>query len=81
MEDYEVRDLMRRSLDYGRKYGAAWDLHIEINRLMGRASSKGTWANFGAEIVIAAPDEMNTRFQQEIAKLSRLATESGVKLD
>jgi len=56
-------------------------LNAEINRLMGRASSKGTWANFGAEIVIAAPDEMNTRFQQEIAKLSRLATESGVKLD
>jgi hypothetical protein len=35
MEDYEVRDLMRRSLDYGRKYGAAWDLNVEVQRLTG----------------------------------------------
>lgn len=33
MEDYEVRDLMRRSIDYGKKYGAAWDLNVEIQRL------------------------------------------------
>jgi predicted HTH transcriptional regulator len=33
MEDYEVRDLMRRSIEYGKKYGAAWDLNVEIQRL------------------------------------------------
>ncbi|NPU11975.1 ATP-binding protein [Bradyrhizobium sp. 83002] len=33
MEDYEVRDLMRRGLEYGRKYGAALDLFIEISRI------------------------------------------------
>lgn len=33
MEDYEVRDLMRRGLEYGRKFGAAFDLYIEISRL------------------------------------------------
>jgi hypothetical protein len=34
MEDYEVRDLMRRGIEYGKKYGAAWDLNVEINRLI-----------------------------------------------
>jgi hypothetical protein len=33
MEDYEVRDLMRRSIEYGKKYGAAWELDVEIQRL------------------------------------------------
>jgi Putative DNA-binding domain len=33
MEDYEVRDLMRRGLEYGRKFGAAFDLFVEISRL------------------------------------------------
>lgn len=30
MEDYEVRDLMRRSIEYGKKYSAAWNLNVEI---------------------------------------------------
>jgi hypothetical protein len=30
MEDYEVRDLMRRSIQYGRKFGAAWELDVEV---------------------------------------------------
>jgi len=34
MEDYEVRDLMRRGIEYGKKYGAAWNLHVEVNRLV-----------------------------------------------
>jgi predicted HTH transcriptional regulator len=34
MENYEIRDLMRRSIEYGRKYGTAWDLNLEINRLV-----------------------------------------------
>ncbi|MGV7213461.1 ATP-binding protein [Bradyrhizobium sp. UFLA05-112] len=33
MENYEVRDLMRRGIEYGRKYGAAFDLFVEIARL------------------------------------------------
>jgi hypothetical protein len=34
MEDYEVRDLMRRSIQYGRKFGAAWELNVEVRRLL-----------------------------------------------
>ena len=34
MEDYEVRDLMRRSIQYGRKFGAAWELNVEVKRLL-----------------------------------------------
>jgi hypothetical protein len=33
MEDYEVRDLMRRSIQYGKKYGTAWNLFVELRRL------------------------------------------------
>ncbi|MCK1404904.1 ATP-binding protein [Bradyrhizobium sp. 76] len=40
MEDYEVRDLMRRGIEYGRKYGAAFDLYIEISRLGTAASAR-----------------------------------------
>jgi len=41
MEDYEIRDLMRRSIEYGRKYGAAWDLNLEINRLVAAIGERG----------------------------------------
>jgi predicted HTH transcriptional regulator len=41
MEDYEVRDLMRRSIEFGRKYGVAWDLDIEIQRLMSALNERG----------------------------------------
>ncbi|WP_164936803.1 AlbA family DNA-binding domain-containing protein [Bradyrhizobium vignae] len=41
MEDYEVRDLMRRSIEYGRKYGAAWDPNVEINRLITSINERG----------------------------------------
>jgi hypothetical protein len=40
MEDYEVRDLMRRGIEYGRKYGAAFDLYIEISRLCFAAKAR-----------------------------------------
>lgn len=40
MEDYEVRDLIRRGLEYGRKYGAAFDLYIEISRLCSASSAR-----------------------------------------
>jgi predicted HTH transcriptional regulator len=45
MEDYEVRDLMRRSIEYGRKYGAAWDLNVEINRLVAAINERGQIPN------------------------------------
>lgn len=41
MEDYEVRDLMRRSLEFGKKYGAAWDLNLEIQRLFAAINERG----------------------------------------
>jgi hypothetical protein len=40
MEDYEVRDAMRRSIDYGRKYGTAWDLNMEVKRLISVAGER-----------------------------------------
>ena len=33
MEDYEIRDLMRRSIEHGRKYGVAWNLLVELRRI------------------------------------------------
>jgi hypothetical protein len=43
MEDYEVRDLMRRSIEYGKKYSAAWDLNVEVHRLMSAMHERGTF--------------------------------------
>ncbi|WP_298261181.1 RNA-binding domain-containing protein [Bradyrhizobium sp.] len=40
MEDYEVRDLMRRSLEFGKKYAAAWDLLVEIRRISAAATER-----------------------------------------
>jgi hypothetical protein len=40
MEDYEVRDAMRRSIDYGRQYVTAWDLNVEIKRLISAARER-----------------------------------------
>ena len=33
MEDYEIRDMMRRSIEFGKKFGAAWDLLFEMRRI------------------------------------------------
>lgn len=33
MSDGEIRDAMKRSIDYGRQFGAAWDLGVEVNRI------------------------------------------------
>ncbi|HUD88950.1 MAG TPA: ATP-binding protein [Xanthobacteraceae bacterium] len=41
MEDYEVRDLMRRSIEYGKKYSAAWDLNVEVQRLISAMHERG----------------------------------------
>lgn len=40
MENYEVRDLMRRGLEYGRRYGAAFDLYVELSRLGAAAEAR-----------------------------------------
>jgi tripartite-type tricarboxylate transporter receptor subunit TctC len=56
-------------------------LNTEINRIMSRPAARESWARLGAETVIVTPDELNQRFQSEVAKLSRLAVESGAKID
>ena len=33
MDDYEIRDMMRRSIEFGKKFGAAWDLLVEMRRI------------------------------------------------
>jgi hypothetical protein len=33
MNDCEIRDAMKRSIDYGRQFGAAWNLRVEVARL------------------------------------------------
>ncbi len=40
MEDYEVRDLMRRSIEYGKVYGVAWDLYVELKRIVSAAEER-----------------------------------------
>ena len=56
-------------------------LNGEINRMLTRPAARDTWANFGAEIVIATPEEMDARFRQEVSKLAKIALESGVRID
>jgi hypothetical protein len=34
MEDNEIRDMMGRSLEFGRKFGVAWDLLVETRRIV-----------------------------------------------
>lgn len=40
MEDYEIRDLMRRSIEYGKVYGVAWDLYVELKRIISAAEER-----------------------------------------
>jgi hypothetical protein len=40
MEDNEIRDMMGRSLEFGRKFGIAWDLVVEMQRIVSAASSR-----------------------------------------
>ena len=56
-------------------------LNGEINRLLARPASKEAWANIGAEILIVTPEEMDARFRQEVAKLAKIAIESGARID
>jgi hypothetical protein len=38
MEDYEVRDLMRRSIEHGKVFGVAWDLLVEFRKIFASAT-------------------------------------------
>ena len=40
MEDNEVRDMIGRSLEFGKKFGIAWDLLVEIRRLVAAATER-----------------------------------------
>jgi tripartite-type tricarboxylate transporter receptor subunit TctC len=56
-------------------------LNAQINATMSRPASRESWKKLGAEPVIADVDESERRLRQELAKLSRLAVDSGAKLD
>ena len=56
-------------------------LNAGIDRLLARPASKEAWANFGAGIVIASPEEVDARFRHEVAKLAKLAADSGARVD
>jgi Putative DNA-binding domain len=40
MEDNEIRDMIGRSLEFGRKFGIAWELLVEIGRILAAAESR-----------------------------------------
>ena len=40
MEDNEIRDMIGRSLEFGRKFGAAWDLLVEVRRIVEAAEAR-----------------------------------------
>jgi predicted HTH transcriptional regulator len=40
MKDYEVRDAMRRSIAFGRKFGLAWNILVEVRRLRAAAAER-----------------------------------------
>jgi predicted HTH transcriptional regulator len=42
MQDNEVRDAMRRSIAFGRKFGLAWTLLVEVRRLRAAAGERHT---------------------------------------
>jgi hypothetical protein len=40
MDDNEIRDMMGRSLEFGRKFGIAWDLLVEMRRIIEAAKAR-----------------------------------------
>ena len=56
-------------------------LNAQLNRIMASAAAKQQWTRLGAEAVIVTPEELAQRFQDEVAKLSRLAAETGARVD
>jgi hypothetical protein len=48
---------------------------------MAKPASRESWRRLGAEPVIIGLDEAARRFAQEVSRLSRLALETGAKID
>jgi hypothetical protein len=46
MEDNEIRDMIGRSLEFGRKFGVAWDLLVEITRIVSDADGRSRISQF-----------------------------------
>jgi hypothetical protein len=40
MEDNEIRDMVSRSLEFGRKFGIAWDMLVEMRRIVVSATER-----------------------------------------
>jgi len=56
-------------------------LNAEINSIMSKTASREQWRRLGAEPVIISVDDAARRFAEEISKLSRMAVETGAKID
>ncbi len=56
-------------------------LNHEFNQIMSRPDANVQWTRLGAEVVIFTPEESASHFRGEVAKLSRLAAESGARID
>ncbi|WP_271669838.1 AlbA family DNA-binding domain-containing protein [Bradyrhizobium sp. CCBAU 51627] len=60
IRDNDVRDLMRRGIEYGRKYGAALDLYVEMARISSAAGARATpgagTLDIGRAIISVSPD-------------------------
>ena len=75
-EDYEVRDLMRRSLEFGKKYGAAWDLNLEIQRLFAAINERGQWTVATTCRVIASSSGSRTPCARQATSSSSWRSQS-----
>jgi hypothetical protein len=40
MDDNEIRDMISRSLEFGKKFGIAWDLLVEVRRIIAAAKQR-----------------------------------------
>jgi hypothetical protein len=40
MDDNEIRDMIGRSLEFGKKFGTAWDLLVEVRRIVAAATER-----------------------------------------
>jgi hypothetical protein len=59
LRDSDVRDLMRRGIEYGRKYGAALDLYVEIARVSSASQARagaGGSLDIGRATIAVSPD-------------------------
>jgi Putative DNA-binding domain len=50
MEDNEIRDMVSRSLEFGRKFGIAWDMLVEMRRIVVSATER---SQIGAGVRVA----------------------------